>query len=629
MKIIPHSLKTLKKEPLDGRYLCATLQEAMEMAYDGFQCYVTSEKKHYKFKLIDNNLTALADEAVNTDNFATKAELSLKADKSYTDAQLATKSNVGHAHSDYALVNHTHDYIPNSELPNLATKTELSGKADVNHNHDARYSQIGHGHSNYQDAIDTINNTINNGRLSTTQLNQDYVTRGELSGGSLYTPLSNALPLAPGTPAAGSAGEASRADHVHPLPPVATTSNDGLMSATDKNKLDGITGTNTGDETLTTLGTKTAEATEKAIPVDNDSIGLADSESGNILKKLSWGNLKNALKSFFDGIYTTLTTGTPSALGDFAEVGTANTAARADHVHPLPPLAGTFNSGLMSAEDKNKLDGIASGATNTPLSNDAPAALSASASAGTATTAARADHVHPLPAVANTSTNGLMSASDKSKLDAITGTNTGDETTTTLGTKIYNAAAKTTPADADLFGISDSAAGNVLKKFSWANLKTMILGTATPAALASSGSVGTSSKLAREDHVHPLPAVATTSTNGLMSSSDKSKIDRDLKKTVQTLTDGSTITWDISNGYNASVTLGGNRTLSITNAQAGDYGCLLVCQDGTGNRTLTLPANSRKPNGTLALSTGANCKDLLMFYYDGFYFYWVVMKNFY
>jgi len=568
MKIIPHSLKTLKKEPLDGRYLCSTIQEATEKAYDGFQCYVTSEKKHYKFKLIDNNLTALADEAINTDNFATKAELNLKADKSYTDAQLATKSNIGHGHSDYAPVNHTHDYIPNSELPNLATKTELSGKADVNHNHDARYSQIGHGHSNYQDAIDNINNTINNGRLSTTQLNQDYVTRGELSGGSLYTPLSNAEPLPDGTPSAGSAGEASRADHVHPLPPVATTNANGLMSASDKSKLDDITGTNTGDETVTTLGSKTAAADPKTTPIDNDSIGLSDSESGNILKKLTWGNLKNSLKSFFDSIYTSLTGETPAALGESASVGTANTAARADHVHPLP-------------------------------------------------------------AVATTSANGLMSASDKSKLDDITGTNTGDETTTTLGTKIYNATAKTTLTDADLFGISDSAGSNVLKKFSWANLKSMILGTATPAALASSASVGTSSKLAREDHVHPLPAVATTSVNGLMSASDKTKIDRDLKKAVQTLTDNSTITWDINNGYNAYVTLGGNRTLNITNVQAGDYGCLLVYQDGTGNRTLALPANSRKPNGTLALSTEANAKDLLMFYYDGFYFYWVVTKKFY
>lgn len=57
-------------------------------------------------------------------------------------------------------------------------------------------------------------------------------------GGS--TPLSNATPLANGTASAGTSGSASRADHVHPLPAVATQTTDGLMSATDKTKLDGL-----------------------------------------------------------------------------------------------------------------------------------------------------------------------------------------------------------------------------------------------------------------------------------------------------------------------------------------------------------------------------------------------------
>lgn len=57
-------------------------------------------------------------------------------------------------------------------------------------------------------------------------------------------------------------------------------------------------------------------------------------------------------------------------------------------------------SGFMSASDKSKLDGIAAGATNTPLASTAPAALGASASAGTSTSAARADHVHPRPTAA-------------------------------------------------------------------------------------------------------------------------------------------------------------------------------------------------------------------------------------
>lgn len=58
------------------------------------------------------------------------------------------------------------------------------------------------------------------------------------------------------------------------------------------------------------------------------------------------------------------------------------------------------------------------------------------------------------------------------------GTNTGDETTTTLGSKINGATEKTTPVDADMVGLMDSAAGNILKKLSWANIKATRFTTA-------------------------------------------------------------------------------------------------------------------------------------------------------
>ena len=48
--------------------------------------------------------------------------------------------------------------------------------------------------------------------------------------------------------------------------------------------------------------------------------------------------------------------------------------------------------------------------------------------------------------------------------------------------------------------------------------------TSTPAALGTA-SPGTSNKYARGDHVHPLPAVATTSAAGLMSAQDKGRLD--------------------------------------------------------------------------------------------------------
>jgi hypothetical protein len=52
-------------------------------------------------------------------------------------------------------------------------------------------------------------------------------------------------------------------------------------------------------ETATTIGALTAGATTKATPVDADVIGLSDSAASNVLKKLSWANLKTALQSVF------------------------------------------------------------------------------------------------------------------------------------------------------------------------------------------------------------------------------------------------------------------------------------------------------------------------------------------
>ncbi len=107
--------------------------------------------------------------------------------------------------------------------------------------------------------------------------------------------------------------------------------------------------------------------------------------------------------------------------------------------------------------------------------------------------------------------------------------------------------------------------------------------------------------------------------------------------TPQVLTDASVISWDPSLGLNASVTLGGDRTLSFsTTPVAGAYGTLVVNQDGTGNRTITLPTINGVANkvlgsvstSTVALSTAANAKDILNFYFDGTTCYWNIGQGY-
>jgi hypothetical protein len=97
-----------------------------------------------------------------------------------------------------------------------------------------------------------------------------------------------------------------------------------------------------------------------------------------------------------------------------------------------------------------------------------------------------------------------------------------------------------------------------------------------------------------------------------------------------TLTDGSTVTWATAGvGLpNATVTLGGNRTLSITGATSGQSGTLIVTQDGTGSRTLTLPSGSKVEGGALALSTAAGAIDVLAYTYDGTNYFWTIGKAF-
>jgi hypothetical protein len=56
-------------------------------------------------------------------------------------------------------------------------------------------------------------------------------------------------------------------------------------------------------ESTTTIGTLINGADAKATPVDADMVGLMDSAASNILKKLSWTNIKATLKTYFDTLY--------------------------------------------------------------------------------------------------------------------------------------------------------------------------------------------------------------------------------------------------------------------------------------------------------------------------------------
>lgn len=77
-----------------------------------------------------------------------------------------------------------------------------------------------------------------------------------------------------------------------------------------------------------------------------------------------------------------------------------------------------------------------------------------------------------------------------------------------------------------------------------------------------------------------------------------------------------TIPWDMSTGFDFSISLAANRTLGApTNAKVGQKGRLVVIQDSTGGRTLAWNSAFKFANGVdVAVSTSASAVDV--FYYD-------------
>lgn len=157
---------------------------------------------------------------------------------------------------------------------------------------------------------------------------------------------------------------------------------------------------------------------------------------------------------------------------------------------------------------------------------------------------------------------------------------------TALGVPINNLTAKTTLANADEFSIYDSASV-VAKKITWANFQTQMVVSA-----------GT------EDQYRLNTPATLLSNNQVWSAAGQ-----------ETLADGTTIAVDMGTFLNASVTLGGNRTLgNPTNTKVGQTGYIRIVQDATGSRTLTYSSNWEFGGGVApVLTTTADAVDILFY----------------
>lgn len=395
-----------------------------------------------------------------------------------------------------------------------------------------------------------------------------------------------------GTEAAGTSALVSRADHVHAhgnqtgpaLHAIATSSANGFMSAADKAKIDTLTAGsaavgNTAGEALDATTTATAGTASTAARSDHthsiavaiigdvQDVGVAATGSAPRFALADHSHAHGAQSdptdhALADGSgagfmsaaeFTKLsgiaagaiaaTSTTPSPVGA-AAVGVATTAARADHVHAhgnqtggaLHAVADDSTAGFMSATDKSKLDALPSNPASVGSVTPSPIG---SAAVGTATTAARSDHVHAhgnqaggtLHAAATDSVAGFMSAADKTRFDNIDVATTvtdiaasgvvGVLTTYALEDHVHAHGAQTDPT---MHALADGSNAGFMSAAEFTKLASVAASaTATPLAVsppanvtAGSAATGTGTHAAKDDHVH---SVSTAAAVGLSPAS--------------------------------------------------------------------------------------------------------------
>ena len=157
----------------------------------------------------------------------------------------------------------------------------------------------------------------------------------------------------------------SNTDHAHAVVSVTV---DGIMSAADKVKLDAITGTNSGDETLSTIKTKLGVTTlsgsntgDQIIPTtlpasDVYAWAKAATKPTYTSTEVGLGNVNNTTDA-------NKPVSTAQAAADAAVLAASAPIAHVGSSGGAHAVATLTVNGFMSNNDKTKLDGIANGAT--------------------------------------------------------------------------------------------------------------------------------------------------------------------------------------------------------------------------------------------------------------------------
>lgn len=102
-------------------------------------------------------------------------------------------------------------------------------------------------------------------------------------------------------------------------------------------------------------------------------------------------------------------------------------------------------------------------------------------------------------------------------------------------------------------------------------------------------------------------------------------------KPYQALTSATSVTMNVRSGQNARITLGHNVTLTLSNLADGDEGNIVITQDATGSRTLTVSPTPKVINGgggAIVLTGTANSTDMISYTYTNSILYITYGKNY-
>lgn len=426
----------------------------------------------------------------------------------------------------------------------------------------------------------------------------------------------------------GPDGSYALSDHTHA---VATSSANGFMSSDDKSKLNGIAA-NATNTTISATAPISASASTGAVSITHNTSGVTAQ---------AYGETGNKTPGF----------GSTFSVPSFTVNATGHVTVAGSHTVKIPNTAASGTvAGLMSSDHYSKVEGIDSGAqvnviesvkmNNTALaisskSVNIPVMGAATASAagtvgvvpapaaGKQTSFLRGDGTWVVPTNttynnATTTTAGLMSAADKTKLNGIAdnATNTTISATSPIIASASTGAITLTHATSGPSTTADTSKGDTSNQTptwggtfkvtsatvdKYGHTKTFAEHTVTiPNALAS----GTAAGLMSADHYSKLEGIATGATANT--------------GTVTKITAGTGLNTSANQAESAtkgSITTTGTLYLTKSGATAGTYGPAAAATTGTTAVNIpyiTVDAYGRVTSISNRTYTGVNTDTLVL-----------------